>query len=250
MHPVHKDTAGFLLELLKKSPLDPVAVVPIAALDPNLTLDFLILANALSLDRDNSVGTVPEAIERLGARAVTVLIDRLSSPDFPRLPEGDRAARALRRASLAAAIAAGKYAERFGITRERGYTLGLIHTVAYAELFEIVHAMDFPAGAFRAATLEIYRPILGSCRAESWGLPFDFQAVATDDGTDESAAAALVRVARAALPACAIGVVRAETVEPLWSEEIAAEVAMVFDFLGLGPVEKKPQTEKARSSKS
>jgi len=250
MHPVHKDTAGLLLELLKKSPLDPVAVVPIAALDPNLTLDFLILANALSLDRDNSVGTVPEAIERLGARAVTVLIDRLSSPDFPRLPEGDRAARALRRASLAAAIAAGKYAERFGITRERGYTLGLIHTVAYAELFEIVHAMDFPAGAFRAATLEIYRPILGSCRAESWGLPFDFQAVATDDGTDESAAAALVRVARAALPACAIGVVRAETVEPLWSEEIAAEVAMVFDFLGLGPVEKKPQTEKARSSKS
>ncbi len=250
MHSVHQDSARLLLELLKKPSLDPAAAVPIAALDPYLTLDFLILANALSLDRDNSVGTVPEAIERLGARAVTVLIDRLSSPDFPRVPESDRAAKALRRASLSAAIAAGKYAERFGMTRERGYTLGLIHAVAYAELFEIVRGMDFPPGAFRAAALEIYRPILGCCQAESWGLPFDFQAVITDDGTDESAAAALVRVARAALPGSAIGIVRAEAVEPTWSEEIATEVGMVFDFLGLGPVEgeKKPQAERVRRS--
>ena len=79
-------------ELLKrKPPLDPSAIVPIAALDQYLTLDLLILANSLSVDRENSVGTVPDALDRIGPRAATVLIDRLSSPDFPALPKNDPA---------------------------------------------------------------------------------------------------------------------------------------------------------------
>ena len=240
MRPVHEDTADLLSELLRKSPVDPAAVIPIAALDPYLTLDLLILANALSVDRENSVGSVPDAIERLGGRAVTVLIDRLSAPDFPRVPEEDGPARALRRASLAAAVAAGRYAERFGNTRERGYTLGLLHTVAYADLFDLVRSMDFPAGDFRAAALDTYRPALGVVRAESWGLPLDFQAVLADDGTDVSGAAALVRVARAVMPGCAVGPVGTEGIEPLWTDEITNEVAMVFDFLRLGTVKKEP----------
>ncbi|MGE5414634.1 MAG: DUF4388 domain-containing protein [Syntrophomonadaceae bacterium] len=98
MRPVHSDTATLLLELLKrKPPLDPAAIVPIAALDPYLTLDLLVLANSLSVDRENSVGTVPDALDRIGPRAATVLIDRLSSPDFPALPAGEPAARAVRR---------------------------------------------------------------------------------------------------------------------------------------------------------
>ena len=239
MHPVHADTAAMLTELLHKTPFDLSAVIPVAALDPYLTLDLLILANSLSVDRDNSVGTAPEAVERLGGRAVTVLIDRLSAPDFARIPDTDLPARALRRASVAAAVAAGKYAERHGVTRERGYTLGLLHTVCYADLFHIVQSMDFPGGAFRAAALELYRPMLGVHRAEIWGLPLDFQAVISDDGTDPSAAASLIRTARAAVPACAIGQVRAEDADPFWTEDIAAEVAVVFDFLGLGPVQIK-----------
>lgn len=240
MQAVHEDTAALLQELLKKTPLDVEGVVPIAALDPYLTLDVLILANALSMDRDNAVGTIPDAIHRLGARALTVLVDRLSAPDFPRIPETDGAALALRRASVAAAIAAGKYAERYGMERERAYTLSLLHTLAYAELFEVVRAMDFPAGSFRAAALEIYRPLVGAWKAESWGLPLDFQSVLADEGTEPTAAAALVRVARAAVPACMVGTVAAEPVEPLWADEIASEVAMVFDFLGLGNLERKP----------
>ena len=187
MRPVHHDTAGLLLELLKRKwPLDPSAIVPIAALDQYLTLDLLILANSLSVDRENSVGTVPDALERIGARAVTVLIDRLSSPDFPALPKNDPAARAVRRASLAAAVAAGRYAERYGISRERGYTLGLLHCIGYADLFEIVREMNLPAGPFRGAVLETYRPAVGRSRAEIWGLPRDFEAVLSDDGTDRA----------------------------------------------------------------
>ena len=239
MHSIHEDSAGLLAELLKKSPVDPAAVVPIAALDPYLTLDILILANALSVDRDNAVGTVPDAIERLGARAVTVLIDRLSSVEFPRISNADPLSQVLRRASVAAAVAAGRYAERYGITRERGYTLGLLHTICYGDLFEILRSVEFPAGVFRAAAVDIFRPALGVGRAESWGLPLDFQAVIADDGSDPSEAASLVRTARATVPGCAIGTLSSESVDPLWIDEIAQEVNLVFEFLGLARVEVK-----------
>ena len=163
MRPVHEDTAELLLELLKKkSPLDPSALVPIAALDQYLTLDLLILANSLSVDRENSVGTVPEALDRIGPRAATVLIDRLSSTDFP-----DPADQGPGRPAPCAAPAwrrpspPGRFAERYGITRERGYTLGLLHCIGYSDLFEIVREMNLPAGPFRGALLETYRPAVG-----------------------------------------------------------------------------------------
>lgn len=237
MRPVHHDTAGLLLELLKrKGPLDPSAIVPIAALDQYLTLDLLILANSLSVDRENSVGTVPDALDRIGARAATVLIDRLSSPDFPALPKNDPAARAVRRASLAAAVAAGRFAERYGISRERGHTLGLLHCIGYADLFEIVREMNLPAGPFRGAILETYRPAVGRSRAEIWGLPRDFEAVLSDDGTDPSASAAVVRKARSAVPACAIGSLPVDGEDNLESDELAGEVNMLFEYLGLETV--------------
>jgi hypothetical protein len=237
MRPVYADTATMLGELARQSPFDATAVVPIAALDPDLTLNLLILANALTADREHAVGTVPEAVDRLGPGPTRVLIERLCSPDFVQVPESNRVARALRRASVAAAIAAGRYAGRFGIGRERGYTLGLLHGICYGEMLEVLGATDFVAGPFRVAALEGYRPILGARRAEAWGLPLDFQAVVSDDGSDPSAASTLVRTARAVVPACALGQLGHETGDPLLAEEILAEVQLVFEFLGLGPVE-------------
>jgi hypothetical protein len=236
MHPVYEDTSELLLELLRKTPFDPSGVISVAALDPYLTLDLLVLANALSVDRENAVGTVPHALERLGGKAVCVLIDRLSAPDFPRVDETEAAARVLRRASVAAAVAAGRFAERFGIGRERGHTLGLLHALIYTDLFEVLRGMEFPAGAFRAQAIEAYRQPLAESRAEAWGLPLDFEAVLGDDGEDTSGAAALVRAARAALPACAIGSVQPEAFDPLWDPDITREVATLFDFLQLGSV--------------
>jgi hypothetical protein len=237
MRPVHRDTAVLLLEILKKAPLDPQSIVPIAALDQYLTLNLLILANSLSVDRENSVGTVPDAIERIGPRAATVLIDRLSSSDFPALAENDPAPRAVRRASLAAAVAAGRFAERYGISRERGYTLGLLHCIGYSDLFEIVRDMNLPAGPFRGALLETYRPAVGRSRAEIWGLPRDFEAVLSDDGTDPSAGAAVVRKARSAISGCAIGSLPVEADDNLESDELTAELNMLFDYLGLEAVD-------------
>ncbi len=235
MRPVYADTATMLAELARQAPFDATAVVSVAALDPDLTLDLLVLANALTADREHAVGTVPEAVDRLGPGPTRALIERLSSPDL--VHESNRVARALRRASVAAAIAAGRYAERFGIGRERGYTLGLLHGICYSEMLEVLGTTDFTAGPFRVAALEGYRPILGARRAEAWGLPLDFQAVVSDDGADPSASSTLVRTARSVVPACALGQLGSETGDPLLAEEILAEVQLVFEFLGLGPVE-------------
>jgi HD-like signal output (HDOD) protein len=237
MQPVYGDTATLLAELARQSPFDASAVVPVAALDPHLTLDLLILANALATDREHAVGTAPDAIERLGPEPVRVLIERLSSPEFGHTEEGNRVARTLRRASVAAAIAAGRYAERFGIGRERGYTLALLHSICYGEMLQVLATSGFPAGSFRVAALEAYRPVLGARRAEAWGLPLDFQAVLSDEGADPSASATLVRTARSVVPACSLGHLGREKGDPLDTEEILAEVRLVFEFLGLGPVE-------------
>jgi HD-like signal output (HDOD) protein len=237
LRPVYTDTVAMLAELARQSPFDATAVVPVAALDPDLTLDLLILANALPADREHAVGTVPEAVDRLGPGPTRALIERLCSPDFVQVRESNRVARALRRASVAAAIAAGRYAERFGIGRERGYTLGLLHGICYSEMLEVLGTTDFTAGPFRVAALEGYRPILGARRAEAWGLPLDFQAVVSDNGADPSAASTLVRTARSVVPACALGQLGQETGDPLLAEEILAEVQLVFEFLGLGPVQ-------------
>ena len=180
---------------------------------------------------------MPEALDRIGVRAATVLIDRLCSSDFPALPRNDPAASAVRRASLAAALASGRFAERYGISRERGYTLGILHCIGYSDLFEIVREMNLPAGPFRGAVLETYRPAVGRSRAEIWGLPRDFEAVLSDDGTDPSAAAAVVRKARSAIPACAIGSLPVEGTEDLESDELTAELNMLFEYLGLQQVE-------------
>ena len=236
MRPVYADTASLLTEIARQTPFDPAGVVPIAALDPDLTLDLLILANSLA-DREHAVGTVPDAVERLGPGPLRVLIERLCDPAFARNHEGDRVARALRRASVAAAIAAGRYAERFGIGRERGYTLGLLHGICYGEMLEVLGSTEFAAGPFRVAALEAYRPSLAARRAESWGLPGDFQAVVADDGSDPGDAPTLVRTARSVVPACALGHLGRETPDPFLAEEILAEVQLVFEFLGLGPVQ-------------
>jgi hypothetical protein len=237
MRPVYADTAVLLEEILRQSHFDPAAVVPVSALDPELTLDLLILANSLAADREHAVGTAPEAVERLGPGPTRALLERLCSPDYVQAPGSSRVARALRRASVAAAIAAGRYAPRFGIGRERGYTLGLLHGVCFIEMLEVLGTTEFAAGPFRVAALEAYRPLFGARRAEAWGLPLDFQAVVSDNGADLSAASTLVRTARSVVPACALGRLGSETGDPLLAEEIVTEVQMAFAFLGLGPVE-------------
>jgi hypothetical protein len=69
-----------------------------------------------------------------------------------------------------------------------------------------------------------------------WGLSRDVEAGLSDDGTDPSASAAVVRVARGAVAGCAIGSLPVERSDELESDELAKEVNMLFDYLGLETV--------------
>jgi uncharacterized protein DUF4388/HDOD domain-containing protein len=236
VRPICEDSAVLLRELMKRQPFEPGAVSPIAALDPFLAIDLLVLANSLVIDRRRSVATAGDALERLGRHPVAVLVERLASSEFPRSPAGDRAAMAVRRASIAAAVAARALAPSFEVEPERAYALGLLHTVPYADLLSVVEDIKVEPGPFRAAMIDAYRPLAGRRRAEGWSLPADLESVLTDDGTDNRPAPALVRAARAAVPDCALGTLSSPAAPPpRAARAIAAEVNRLFEFLGLPP---------------
>lgn len=235
LRPIHEDSAALLRELTSHESFAISAIAPIAALDPFLAVDLLVLANSLIVDRRRAVATARDALERLGRPAVQVLVERLANSEFPRAPMGDRGAATVRRASIAAAVAARVLAPDFGIDPERGYALGLLHTVPYADLLPVVEEMKVDPGPFRAAMIDAYRPLIGRRRAEGWSLPTDLEAVLSDDGNDPRAAPALVRAARAALPDCALGALPPRSTPPHSARAIAAEANRLLEFLGLPP---------------
>ncbi|HZI65015.1 MAG TPA: DUF4388 domain-containing protein [Thermoanaerobaculia bacterium] len=234
LRPVHEDTASLLRKLGTRDRLEPAAVVPIAAIDPSLTLDLLVLANSLVVERRNSVLTASDALDRLGPAATAALVERLSAPDFPPLPAGDAGENAIRRASLAAAIAARRLAGKFGVAPDRAYALGLLHAISYADLIAVSGEMEVSPGPFRSALLEAHRLLVGRLRAQAWSLPADLEAVLSDPESDSSAVA-LVHAARATLPDCALGPVPAATSSNRASRAAAAELNRLFAALGLPP---------------
>jgi hypothetical protein len=235
LRPIHEDSATLLRELRKQDRFPPSAVAPIAALDPYLALDLLVLANSLVVDRRRSVATTAQALDRLAPAPVAALVERLAVSEFPRLPVEDRAAVTVRRASIAAAVAARALAPDFGVDPDRAYTYGLLHTVAYGDLLTVAAEMKIAPGPFRAALIDAHRPLVGRIRAEGWSLPADLEAVLGDDGSDDRVAAVLVRTARAALPDCALGSLPKGISPPRNARAIAAEVNALLEFLGLPP---------------
>jgi hypothetical protein len=176
---------------------------------------------------------------------VTILAERLAASDFPGAQPEDRAVAAVRRASIAAAVAASHLAPEFGIPSDRAYALGLLHTVPYADLLAVVEEMELAPGPFRAALIETHRPLVGRLRAEGWSLPSDLEAVLTDGGTNPRPAAALVRAARATLPDCAIGHLPAASSSGRGAGAIAIEVNRLFEFLGLPSAAVRPAPPRA-----
>ncbi len=246
LRPVHEDSAAMLRELWKREPPEISGIAPVAALDPFLTLDLLVLANSLVVNRRRSVATAGEALGRLHPLAVSALVQRLAASEFPRAAQEERAATAVRRASVAAAVASARLAPDYGIDSGRAYALGLLHTLPYADLLSVVHEMELEPGPFRAALLEAHRPVVGRLRAEGWSLPSDLEAVLTDDGVDPCPAAALVRAARATLPDCALGPLAAAPVSARAARATAVEVNRLFEFLGLRPAVAKIPATRAR----
>ena len=236
--PIFDDTARFAGEVLASEDAAAASdrLLALAQLDPFFAANLLILANAFAVGSVRRVGTPGEAARRIGDTAFRTLARSLISPDRVPLAASDSIPRALRRGSLAAAVVASHAASRWKAGKEEAYAAGLLHAVPYADLLEAVAHAPLPAGRFRAATLEHFRPVVGRIRAEAWRAPADVADVLADAGRPrEAPLLSAVRFARAALPQCAIGAIPVLGKRPPALDAAPrAEVRRLFDFLGLG----------------
>jgi hypothetical protein len=236
--PIFDDTARFAGEILASEDASAASerLLGLARLDPFFATNLLILANAFAVGSVRRLGTLPEAARRIGDDAFRTLSRALIAPERAPLSAADSIPRALRRGSLAAAVVASHAAPRWKVAKEEAYTAGLLHAVPYADLLEAVARAPLPAGRFRAATLEHFRPVVGRIRTEAWRSTADLSEVLADAGRPrEAPLLSVVRFARAALPQCAIGAIPVLGRKPPALDAAArAEVGRLFDFLGLG----------------
>jgi hypothetical protein len=236
--PIFDDTARFAAEILASEEAAAASerLLGLAQLDPFFAANLLILANAFAVGSTRRVGTPREAARRIGDAALRTLACSLIAPDRSPLPSGESIPRALRRGSVAAAVVASHAAPRWKAGREEAYAAGLLHAVPYADLLEAVARAPLPAGRFRAATLEHFRPVVGRIRAEAWRATAEIADVLSDAGNPrESPLLSAVRFARAALPQCAIGAIPVlGRKPPVLDAAPRREVERLFEFLGLG----------------
>jgi Domain of unknown function (DUF4388)/HDOD domain len=236
LYPIFDDTARMIRNLFDTQQDSAEALLSVVGLDPFLMADLLVLGNALSVDRREAATNALAAVDRIGTDAFLALMQCLSRPEASTWKDGDSALGALQRASLAAAVAAGKFAESFEIDPDDAYSAGLIHGLPYADLFEVIRAVHFDAGPFRRDAIETYRPLVGRTRGLSWGLTPELEAVLGDEGDARAPRLVrLVRAARQAVPSCALG--------PTWDPadtvnlpvlDVFSDIERLFDLLGLG----------------
>jgi len=236
--PIYDDTARYASDILASDEASAASerLLGLAQLDPFFSANLFILANAFAVGSTKRVGTLRECVRRIGDEAFRALASALISPERVPLSASDAVPRAIRRGSLAAAVVASHAAGRWHADREEAYAAGLLHAAPYADLLDAVAVAPLPAGRFRAATLEFFRPIVGRIRADAWRAPSGIAEVLADSGGGrESPLLASVRFARAALPQCAIGAVPVIGRKPPSPDAAArSEVVRLFEFLGLG----------------
>jgi hypothetical protein len=243
--PIYDDTARFVEDLLAlgASPEDNAEkLVGVVALDPFFAIDLLHLANSLSLRESDAITTPAQAVRRIGPEAFETLA-RCLSETGEKLPAAGSLPRALRRASLSAAIAAQHLARGAREDPESAYAAGLLHAVPYIDILQAIAGLSFPSGPLRGASIEIFRPVVGRIRAHAMGLPRELAEVLGDLASSDSPPplVATVRRARRAFPDCAVGALPPESGKRRGYPDAATRqaVARVFTFLDLRPPEGK-----------
>ncbi|MEO6323328.1 MAG: DUF4388 domain-containing protein [Thermoanaerobaculia bacterium] len=179
--PIYDDTAQLLQAALADGG-DPERLVQIAALDPFLAANFLMLANALRLEKKELVGTAREACDEIGEHGVRRFASLLTGPAFPKTPSGDRLQRFIRRTALSTAVAASHLAESFGFEGETAYTLGLLEPLGGYDLLKALMTIEFQAGPFRGLALSHFRSVFGRTLARKLNLPRTHEDVLGCDG--------------------------------------------------------------------
>ncbi|MBL8111871.1 MAG: DUF4388 domain-containing protein [Acidobacteria bacterium] len=179
--PIFDDSALMATAVLEEDG-DPARLVQIAALDPFLTLNLLYLANSLRLTRNDLVGTARDAADVMGDDALRTFITLLSAPSSPKTSSAERMERVVRRSSLSTAMAALHVAKSCGRDAEASYTAALVEPLGGYDLLKLLLVADFPPGAFRARTLQRFRPLFGRVLARKLNLPRPLEEVLGSEG--------------------------------------------------------------------
>jgi Domain of unknown function (DUF4388)/HDOD domain len=191
--PIYDDTAQLLQTALAEGG-DPDRIIQISALDPFLTANFLMLANALRLERKEFVGTVRTACADIGEQGVRRFASLLTSSGFSKTPSGDRLQRFIRRTALSTAVAASHLGTSFGFEGEVAYTLGLIEPLGGYDLLKALMTIDFQPGPFRGLALSHFRSVFGRTLARKLNLPRSHEDVLGCDGRIHAKSAPAVQL--------------------------------------------------------
>lgn len=246
--PVFRETAAMLHPRLESGEATDDFVLQLAALDPFLSADLLLIANSLVVDRAFGLATPREGLEAIGAAAAGTLLSGLTAPEVPQRSSDEPFELLGWRASLARAVAASRLAPFFEIDREEAWSLGLLSDLAFGELAPLVLEVPMPSRPFRLATLEQAAPAAGRRLADRWALPPALSDVIASDGVVSAASPPhlrLVFLARELAPVGGWGLpwhgadldaaslARELGVPGDEREILAADVARIFEFLDL-----------------
>jgi putative nucleotidyltransferase with HDIG domain len=182
--PAMSANVGRVLALLQNPKSDATAIQAEVRKDPGLTANLLKIANSAYFGYSGSVGSVRDAVVRLGMARVFQLVVTASvnAAMEPAVPGYDTQPGELWRHAVAVSVAAECLADDLEpLAREDAFTAGLLHDVGKLVLGEFVHkrfrrmeGAALQGAAFDAAekqVLGVDHAEVGALILQGWSLP-------------------------------------------------------------------------------
>ncbi len=185
--PAFPATANRLLTMVKDPEVSIQEIVGLAELDPGLTSSVLRLANSVHFAGVHSIGSLQEAIVRLGAkRLFEIVLVSLTAPMARQPIRGyDLAAGQLLEHSIAVGLGAESLAEELGVKPPPHlFTASLLHDLGKivlgtslevdgGKIVEVAlrDTLSFEEAEFQV--LGIGHPEVGALLLQHWNLPLD-----------------------------------------------------------------------------
>ena len=202
--PIFDDTADLLRRALEEEEAGE-QLIQIAALDPFLTFDLLLIANSLAPTPHGIAGTVREAADTMGNQAFRRILDLASRPGSSFVSSPEPLERVVRTTAIATAVAASRLARPLSCSPELAYTVGLLEPIATHGLLQELVTAGVPPGPLRAAMLADMRPIYGKWLAAQAGLPEELAAAMSASGEVSSGSSLAERLLFLAHPLAVSG---------------------------------------------
>lgn len=174
-----------LLELFAREDSDSEAITKTIGMDPGLTASLLLMSNSAAFGGFMEVGSVEEAVLRLGINRIRRLVTLLCVEKVIRFPKSPAyKENQLWEHSLTTAIAARQLAVRTGQDEHRAFTAGLLHDLGkilliqnhpeYGTLFLQSVQEARCLAALETERLGINHSELGCLMLREWKAPVEF----------------------------------------------------------------------------